>query len=321
MRWKKIKNMITNQLRALPPGTYVVAVSGGVDSVVLLSILVTQYAGRNDMRLIVAHVDHGIRPDSSEDAVFVQNLAKEYGLPYESIRFELGQGASEALAREKRYAFLRAVQQQYNAQAILTGHHQDDLIETSILNLLRGTGRNGLTSLRNRPDILRPLLTVTKKEMIMHATNQGLLWREDDTNKDQSYTRNHVRHAVVANLSDEQRRQWLEHLQIAEQINQRLDNELAQMLRRGLHKGQPVLSRSWFRLLPHAVAREVVVSLLRSTGAVDIDRRTVERLVVAIKVLPHGKVVQAAGVQVMLNKRSARFLSVAKGSQSSKKAV
>ncbi|MFZ1301261.1 MAG: ATP-binding protein, partial [Candidatus Microsaccharimonas sp.] len=98
-------------LPKLDPGTYIVAVSGGVDSVVLLDML-----ARASSRLpspgpqyIVAHFDHGIRDDSRDDAQFVKHLAETYGLVYESERVELGVGASEELARTKRYEFLRGV--------------------------------------------------------------------------------------------------------------------------------------------------------------------------------------------------------------------
>lgn len=313
--------MQKREIPILAPGTYVVAVSGGVDSIVLLSKLLEQSEGRRDMRLVVAHVDHGIRPDSVDDAQFVKNVAQSYGLEFETVRYELGKDASEATAREKRYDFLRSVQKKYNARAVVTAHHQDDLIETSIMNLLRGTGRSGLTSLKSRPETVRPLLHIPKRELVEFARQQGLEWREDSTNTDLVYTRNRVRHTIVASMTDEQRTKWLEHLRVAEQLNLRLDTEMSHLLRRGLHKGRPILSRKWFRALPHIIAREVVVSMLRNAGTKDIDRRTVERIVVAIKVLPHGKVVEASGVKVELSKRSARFLLVTKGGHLGSKEV
>jgi tRNA(Ile)-lysidine synthetase-like protein len=127
----------------LPKGRYVVAVSGGVDSVVLLDAL----SKLPNLELVVAHLDHGIREDSIEDRRFVASLAASYGLVFEYGEGRLGSGASEATAREARYNFLRGVKMKHDAKAIITAHHQDDLIETAILNMLRGTGRKGLTSL------------------------------------------------------------------------------------------------------------------------------------------------------------------------------
>ena len=156
-------------------GNYIVAVSGGVDSVLLLHLLVKQKQGTvnsgqssgtdhspqipensshsskhtTQSSLIVAHFDHGIRPDSEADRLFVEKLARSYGLPFEYKREELGENASEALARERRYAFLEEVRQKYHADAIITAHHADDVLETAGINLLRGTGRKGIASLQN----------------------------------------------------------------------------------------------------------------------------------------------------------------------------
>jgi len=91
---------------------YVVAVSGGVDSAVLLDIL----SKKPGLDLIVAHFDHGIRDDSKSDAIFVANLAKEYNLPFETKREELGSDVSEEKARDRRYEFLRAVAKKHDAK-------------------------------------------------------------------------------------------------------------------------------------------------------------------------------------------------------------
>src|SRR5690348_2939142 len=118
------------------PGNYVVAVSGGVDSVVLLDILSKQPG----LKLTIAHFDHGIRNDSYKDRQFVEGLAKKYQLLFVYKEGSLGK-ASEAKAREARYEFLRKAQKDSGSQAIITAHHQDDLLETAILNMLRDSSR------------------------------------------------------------------------------------------------------------------------------------------------------------------------------------
>lgn len=289
----------------VPPGTYVIAVSGGVDSVVLLDVLAKQ----PDIKLIVAHFDHGMRNDSDQDALFVQQLAQNYGLTYETERHELGADASEAVARRHRYAFLDTVIQKYAATGIITAHHQDDVIETSIINILRGTGRSGLSSLASTNERVRPLLHIPKKELVAYAQEHGLAWREDSTNKDTKYLRNAIRHTIVTKMSDTQRQNWLTILGDIHTVNQKLDAEIYILLRRGLHKGTLVLNRSWFIALPHGIAKEVIRALLYRSGAKDVDKKTIERLVVQIKTLPGGKTLQASGVDVLLTKRSARFTS------------
>jgi tRNA(Ile)-lysidine synthetase-like protein len=287
----------------LPPGKYVVAVSGGVDSVVLLHML----SLHNELELVVAHYDHGIRSDSAADAAFVQELAKNYGFEYVTDSGNLGADASEAEARNKRYKFLQSVKQKTDAKAIVTAHHQDDVIETSMINLLRGTGRHGITALKNRPDIIRPLLEVPKSEILNYAKEQNITWHEDSTNTDTKYLRNKLRLDILPKMTIKQRHDWLAMIAGMQKINENLDVEIQQVMRRGRHKGQHVVNRAWFIKLPHVVAKEVVVVLLQELHAKDIDKKSVERIVVQIKTLPHGKVIQTTGIDVVLTKRSARF--------------
>jgi tRNA(Ile)-lysidine synthase len=265
------------------PGTYVVAVSGGVDSMALLHAL------RQNERweLIVAHMDHGIRPDSSEDRRLVEATAKDLDLPFVYQEARLGPGASEATARTARYDFLRRTQRDYNARAIVTAHHQDDVLETAIINLLRGSGRKGLTALDSREDVERPLLAVSKQNLIAYAKNQGLKWREDSTNQNTDYLRNYVRRQLLPRFDAGSRTQFLEIINGARQTNNELDSLLIYELQ--LQLGASGLDRDWFTQLPHAVARETMAAWLRDNNLRDFDSKTLERLVVAAKTADTGK--------------------------------
>jgi len=272
------------------PGRYVVAVSGGVDSVALLHLL----AGRPDLRLTVAHFDHGIRPDSVEDRRLVQALAHTYGLPFVYQRVELGEGASEAAARQVRYDFLYRVRAASGAGAIVTAHHQDDLLETIILNLLRGTGRRGLSSLKSTDTIKRPLLQVPKKELLRYAEREGLKWREDSTNSDERYARNYIRHHILPRFADSDREALLAAARHAAGLNEAIEQEIISYLR--LQPSPEALDRYSFIMLSHAVAREIMAEwLLRHAGA-ELSRKMLERLVVAAKT---GR----AGTRVDVNKQ------------------
>jgi tRNA(Ile)-lysidine synthetase-like protein len=292
---------------SLNKGKYIMAVSGGVDSVVLLDLLLNSKHQDLDTEFIVAHFDHGIREDSKADADFVKNLATKHKLVFELGQGNLGADASEALAREKRYEFLKSVQSKHKATAIITAHHQDDLIETSIINLLRGTGRRGLTSLKSDSQITRPLLKFSKIELIKYAKDHKLNWHEDITNTDLKYLRNYVRTKVVAKMTSQQRDKWLVILAKLEVINGKIDYEIQKILGLGLHKNQLVLNRKWFIMLPHDVSKEIILAILSKSKVAEIDRKTVERLAVQIKTLQGGKIAQAAGVDIYLTKRSARF--------------
>lgn len=288
----------------LSAGKYILAVSGGVDSIVLFDLLTKQ---NSDIELIIAHYDHGIREDSVKDAKLVEKLAKKTDLKFEIEQGKLGSQVSEAEARDKRYDFLNRIKDKYQAKAIITAHHQDDLIETSIINIIRGTGRRGLTSLKSRKDIIRPLLPYPKSVLIKYATVNKLKWQEDSTNLDKKYLRNQVRLEIIPKMDDSFRIQWLNILAKAEEINNQIDKELNRLLYRGLHKNQLVLNRNWFIMLPHDIAKEVVIELLVKAGSKEIDKKTIERLAVQIKTLPAGKTIQAVGIDVLLTKRSARF--------------
>ncbi len=278
-------------------GRYVVAVSGGVDSMVLLDILSKQ----PKLELTVAHLDHGIRDDSSEDAELVKQVSNRLGLGFVGDKAKLGKQASEAQAREVRYKFLRKVTKDTSSEAIITAHHQDDVIETALLNMLRGTGRKGITSLASGPDIVRPLLSVPKADIVSYAQEHGLKWHEDSTNLDQNYMRNYVRHNYVAKLDQGSRNDLLEIINDMQKTNAELDTLLVKYIDN--QPGKDSLDRSWFNHLPHNVAREVLATWLRSNKVRNFDSKTLERLVVAAKTGHAGKTFPViSGYNMVVNK-------------------
>lgn len=273
---------------------YVVAVSGGVDSVALLDILHRQ----GDVQLAVAHFDHGIREDSAKDREFVEALAKNYGLSFTFDEGRLGAGASEAIARDARYAFLRRVKKASNARAIVTAHHEDDVFETAILNLLRGTGRKGLSSLKSTDEIYRPLLGTPKKNLLAYAKAHNLKWREDSTNASDDYARNYVRHNILSRFDDEARARLRNLIETTRETNVHIDQLLAEQLH--LQPDFDVLDRHWFIMLPHAVAREIIAAWLRNLGVMDFDKTLLERIVVAAKMYAPGKQIDVSGRYIIL---------------------
>jgi tRNA(Ile)-lysidine synthase len=261
----------------LRPGRYVVAVSGGVDSVVLLHALAQQ----PDLKLTVAHFDHGIREDSAEDRKHVRALAKQYGLPFVYHVGNLGAGTSEASAREARYKFLHHVRKASGAEAVITAHHRDDVLETIILNLLRGTGRRGLSSLKSTDIVKRPLLHVPKNELLRYAEREGLEWREDSTNVDERYLRNYIRKNILPRLADRDREAFYILGRWAEKTNREITHQVVNYLH--VQPSRTSLDRHSFIMLPHVVAREVMAEwLLQNTGA-ELSRVMLERLVTAAK--------------------------------------
>lgn len=266
----------------IPSGKYVVAVSGGVDSMTLLDLLSSQPG----LEFIVAHFNHGIRPDSGRDEEFVRKAVEKYQLPFEAACGKLGSEASEEQAREARYKFLGQAKQRYGADAIVTAHHQDDLIETAILNIMRGTGRRGLTAIGENPSIIRPLLHYPKKDILVYAKTHKLQWREDSTNKDERYLRNFIRRRIVAKLNGVQRQQFLSKIQKLGARNRVINQEI-ENLSQELAKGKTI-ERAGFIALPTEIAREVLMHFLRQNNIRGFDRKTIERLAVAVKTAKAG---------------------------------
>lgn len=179
------------------PTPVVAAVSGGSDSVALLCLLHQIQAP-----VVVAHLDHALRPDSEQDARWVEKLAQRLGYTYECRRIEVGKVANqrkqnlEDTARTLRYSFLATVAKQHGAKAILTAHTQDDQAETLLMQLARGTARaTGVLKVSQR--VFRPLLGFSRLELQAFLLQQQQNWLEDPTNQSLELDRNFLRHQVL----------------------------------------------------------------------------------------------------------------------------
>lgn len=266
-------------IKLLKPGKYVVAVSGGVDSVALLHMLKSD----SDLELIVAHFDHGIRSDSSDNAAFVAGLAQLWGFEYVPGVASLGVSASEDVARKYRYAFLREVNLRNNSKAIVVAHHQDDVIETALINVMRGTKRRGFVSLQSTDVIKRPLLAITKAEIHDYAALHGLEWFEDSTNQEMKYTRNQVRAQLYKYLTFEKRDKIVKLLDIIAEYNTQINAQVYKILL-NLDDGLP---KNEIASMDEIVAAEIIAAWLRNNAAT-FDKKTIERIVTGAKTLQNG---------------------------------
>lgn len=243
------------------------------------------------VELVVAHFNHGIRGDSTKDEELVRKSSKNYSLPFEVGHGNLGPAASEEKARNARYKFLRAIQKKHGADAIVTAHHQDDLIETAILNILRGTGRRGLSSIAGNPNVLRPLLAYSKRDILAYAKKNKLLWREDASNNDLKYLRNYIRIKIVPNLGSEKRQQLLSTIDKATINNKALDQEIANLSQTIVNDNG--IQRAEFIALPIEIANEVIMELLRRSDLGEFDKKTVDRLTLAVRTAQPGSSINA----------------------------
>ena len=178
----------------------ILAVSGGLDSVVLLDLL-----SRAGYDLVVAHCNFGLRGEESlRDEAFVRQQAASYGREVLVRHFDTaGYAAShrvsvQVAARELRYAWFSEVAAATGCRYVVTAHHQDDNIETLLMNFFKGTGIAGLRAMLPRQGIVvRPLLFASREAIRAYALERGLNWVEDSSNVSDKYTRNYFRHQVI----------------------------------------------------------------------------------------------------------------------------
>ncbi|MBI5247182.1 MAG: tRNA lysidine(34) synthetase TilS [Elusimicrobia bacterium] len=207
--WSKLVAFEAAEKLLAPRAKVLAAVSGGPDSVCLAHWLSVQ-ARKKDLSVSLIHVHHGLRGRSADaDAKFVERLGAALKLPVYIVRAPVraaakkrGLGLEEA-ARKERYKALAVKAKRGRFSAVATGHQLDDQAETVLLHLLRGTSLEGLGGIPlRRPlapgvELIRPLLALTRAEVLLYLKHHGLSWREDASNRDPKFTRNWVRRDVL----------------------------------------------------------------------------------------------------------------------------
>ena len=282
----------------------VVAVSGGVDSVVLLDFLVRFFRNKNGQKwleenLIVAHFEHGIRgKESQEDCEFVRRLAEKDRLKFEFEHGNLGENSSEENARNARYIFLRKIAKRENA-IIFTAHHKNDLAETFAININRGGGWRSVACF-DSPDIERPFLRFSKLEILKMAKQQGLIWREDSTNFSQKYTRNRIRKTLNFSEKDLESifKIWQSQIELRREIE-----KITQEILFEIGDGQK-FEREFFRKNSDEVCYEVLREIMiRQSGRIPLSKQVWDFLH-AIRTFKNGSKTQILGGQEVIFSRN-----------------
>ena len=239
----------------------ILAVSGGVDSMVLLDIF------KNDPNILVAHFNHGTRKSADDDEAFVKKRCEELGVDVTFGHANLGENTSEESAREARYNFLFSIRSSILERSpnegvlIYTAHHLDDLVESVFINLSRGTSWRGLTPF-SMSGTFRPflsddvLLPESKADILTYAARNKIAFREDPTNSSDKYMRNRIREIVKTidpekhfSLNQKMKKLYFSQTKIRDEIEEILESLLPE---------DGVFKREWFFNLDDNVATEIL---------------------------------------------------------------
>lgn len=202
---QKLSNIITENFPFLKDKKLLIAISGGIDSVVLTHLLSTLH-----FDISLAHCNFNLREKESDlDEVFVKELAKKIAINCFTTSFETEKIAKEKkestqiAARNLRYTWFQEIIKEHHFDYVLTAHHADDNLETFLINLTRGSGLDGFTGIPEiNGNIVRPFLKFSREEVLFFAKENNILWREDQSNASTKYVRNKIRHAILPVLKE-----------------------------------------------------------------------------------------------------------------------
>lgn len=203
---EEVYNFVRNNLEL--GDAIVVGVSGGPDSMALLYIL-NEFKEKMNLRLICAHVNHNTRKETIKEEEYIREYCKKNKIIFETIKINSwGDDNFENEARSVRYNFFEELIDKYKAKYLMTAHHADDLIETILMRIVRGStlkGYSGFSKVVNKGKykIVRPLITLTKDEIIDFNKKNNIKYFIDSTNNEDKHTRNRYRHVILPFLKSE----------------------------------------------------------------------------------------------------------------------
>lgn len=311
-----------------------IAVSGGLDSICLAYGLLTALDDRkskpnqnyskvdlllkdfvrshNLSRLELAYIDHSQRDDTARDIEAVKKIEQKF--PSQTklhiAKLSLPKSSSEETLRKARYEELNKIMSDNKLGRLITAHHSDDVIETAVINLRRGTGPKGLSSLSHHSDgIWRPFLSklnnskyITKDDLKEYASKNNLTWHEDTTNQSPNYLRNRIRKKIHSNLSESKKSQLLQIISSSKRVCSEIDHLTKEVINSILSLDSDLENcfiRSDFILLEEDLQKHIVHSLISQFGF-DVNRESVNRAVEFIKTAKTKKTLQLKGCHIYI---------------------
>ena len=265
---EEVYNLLKNDIGLTKGDVIVAGISGGPDSMALLHVL-KSLKKELDIRIVCAHVNHKQRPESDEEEEYVRDYCKKNDILFECLRKEnWGDDNFENEARSVRYKFFDELIETYGAKFLMTAHHADDLIETILMRIVRGStlkGYSGFSKIVEKDNykIVRPFITLTKDELLKYDEENNIKYYVDSTNFDKTHTRNRYRSQMLPFLKSENKNVHKKFLKFSETLIENsnyIDKEANRMFNRVFQNG--VLYVDKFVDLDKVIQTKIIYNIL-----------------------------------------------------------
>lgn len=265
---EEVYNYIKNSIGLKPGDAIVAGISGGPDSMALLHVLQT-IKKELDIRIICAHINHKQRDEADNEESYVRDYCKKHDILFECIKVEKwGDDNFENEARSVRYRFFEELVDNYNAKYLMTAHHADDLIETILMRIVRGStlkGYSGFSKIVKKDNytIVRPFITLTKDEIIKYDEENNIKYFIDSTNLESFHTRNRYRQVVLPFLKNENPNVHKKFIKFSETLlenSKYIDQEANRMFNKVFQDGVIYIDR--FIELEHVIQTKIIYNIL-----------------------------------------------------------
>lgn len=273
---EEVYDFIRTKIGLMPNDTVVIGVSGGPDSMALLHIM-KEFKKTLGLRIVCAHVNHNVRIESEQERIDLENYCKINNIIFEYIKIDKwSMDNFHNEARTIRYNFFEELIENYGAKFLMTAHHGDDLIETILMRIVRGStlkGYSGFSRIVNKNNykIVRPLLTLTKDEILDFVTKNNIKFAIDSSNNEDHYTRNRYRHVVLPFLKNEEANVHKKFLKFSETLLESsnfIDIETDKVINKVFQNGQLNLNK--FLELNHVIQTKIIYNILEKIYGDDL---------------------------------------------------
>ena len=273
---EEVYNFIRNDIGLKIDDSIVIGVSGGPDSMALLYIM-NEFKKNMGLKLICAHINHNVRKESEQEQKDLENYCKKNNIIFEYIKIEQwGDDNFHNEARTIRYNFFEELIENYDAKYLMTAHHGDDLIETILMRIVRGSTLKGYSGFsiivkKDNYTIVRPLISVTKDEIIKFVENNGINYAVDSSNNEDHYTRNRYRHVVLPFLKSEEYNVHKKFLKFSETLlenNKYIDREANRVFNDVFVNG--IVDIEKFKELDKVIQTKIIYNILEKIYGDDL---------------------------------------------------